>query len=205
MWIKRTARASLAAGVLWLATWLAWRGEAAAAQPGPTLTPTPPTGPQVISYQDDPVNVRNGPGTNYDQVGILIKGQSAPIVGIAQVGQFTWFKIVYIGGPDNTGWVYKDVVRVTGDLLAVPTVIPPPTPTVRPTPTPGASLAEGSPTPSLAAPRLPTFTAPAPVVRPTLLPAQGVQPVGGLPPALIIVSLFVIGLLGGVASLLRRR
>src|SRR3989304_6110728 len=62
-------------------------------------------------------------------------------------GPYTWFRIVSLGGPDNTAWVYKDEVRVVGDLLTVPAVTPPPTPTVRPTSTPGGPAAEGAATP----------------------------------------------------------
>jgi len=213
---KRMRWATAAAGLLWAAgvgvggvrvgsSRPLHRREAVVwAQQAPTLTPTP-SGPVVVAYQDDPVNVRNGPGTEYDQVGILVKGQTAPILGVAQVGPYTWFRIVYIGGPDNTAWVYKDVVRVVGDLLTVPAVTPPPTPTVRPTSTPGGAAAEGAATPGPGATRMPTFTAPPPVIRPTLLPVQGVRQAGGVPPAMIILSLLVVGVLSGVASLARRR
>jgi hypothetical protein len=34
---------------------------------------------------------------------------------------------------------------------------------------------------------------------------QGVREAGGVPPALIIISLFVLGSFGGLVSLLRRR
>jgi hypothetical protein len=38
-----------------------------------------------------------------------------------------------------------------------------------------------------------------------LLPVQGVREAGGLPPALIIISLFALGSIGVIVSLLRRR
>ena len=201
--MKRATWTGGAAGWLCLVSLLFHQGRAAA-QPAPTFTPVP-AGPQVIVYQDEPVNVRGGPGTQYDQVGILIEGQAAAILGVTEIGSFTWFKIVYIGGPDNTGWVWKNLVGVLGDVLSAPTIIPPPTPTVRPTSTPGVLPADGSLTPSPGATRLPTFTPPAVIVHPTLLPAQGAQQSGSVPPAMIILSLFVIGILGSLASLLRRR
>jgi hypothetical protein len=116
---------------------------------------------------------------------------------------YVWLKIVYIGGPDNAGWVLKDLVRVAGDLNTVPILDSPPTPTLPPTSTAAVEAFEGTPTPEPQ--RLPTFTAPPPVVRPTLLPVQGVREGGGVPPALIIISLFVLGAFGALVSLLRRR
>jgi hypothetical protein len=95
-----------------------------------------------------------------------------------------------------------------GDSPSIPTVVPPPTPTLPPTSALGVlntpavvdgGTAEGS------AARLPTFTAPAPEIRPTLLPAQGLQGRSGLPPAVMISVLAVLGVFGGLISLLRRR
>lgn len=167
---------------------------------GQAETPALPE-PRAEAYQD--TNVRAGPGTYYDRVGNLIQGQSGQIIGRSP--DSFWLKIVYIGGPDNTGWVFKDLVRVVGDPLAAPTVLPPPTPTLPPTTTPAVVLPEGTATPNPEAGRLPTFTPPAQVVRPTLLPVQGAQASGGFPPALLILSLFVLGSFGGFISLLRRR
>jgi hypothetical protein len=66
-------------------------------------------------------------------------------------------------------------------------------------------VAEQSVTPELEATRPPTFTPPPAVVRPTLLPVQGVRDGSRLPPALLIISLFVLGSFGTFVSLLRRR
>src|SRR5947209_1326935 len=104
---------------------------AVAAPPGQAASPTLPANRAEI-FQD--VNVRAGPGTDYDQVGVLIPGQTSPIIGRNPDG--TWFEIEYVGGPDGTGWVFKDLVRVLGDLNTMPTIEPPPTPTLRPTTTP---------------------------------------------------------------------
>ena len=173
---------------------------AAARQAG---TPTPAGGPRVEAFLDEPTNVRAGPGTDYDLVGTLVKGQGGAILGQVLRSPYVWLKIVYIGGPDNTGWVLKDLVRVVGDLNTVPILDLPPTPTLPPTSTAAVEAFEGTPTPEPQ--RLPTFTAPPPVVRPTLLPVQGVREGGGVPPALIITSLFVLGAFGALVSLLRRR
>ncbi|MBM2850805.1 MAG: SH3b protein, partial [Anaerolineales bacterium] len=159
-----------------LAVGLLLRGPVAAAaqQAG---TPTPEGGPRVEAFLDEPTNVRAGPGTDYDLVGTLVKGQSGAILGQVLRSPYVWLKIVYIGGPDNAGWVLKDLVRVAGDLNTVPILDLPPTPTLPPTSTAAGEAFEGTPTPGPQ--RLPTFTAPPPVVRPTLLPVQGVREGGG--------------------------
>ena len=164
-------------------------------------TPTLPS-LRAEAYDQD-VNVRSGPGTDYDRVGTLVRGQSGAILAQAQT-YGVWLKIVYIGGPDNTGWVAQDVVKVVGDLGQAPTVVPPPTPTLPPAPTLViTTTVEAAST--LASDRLPTFTAPAPVAHPTLLPVQGVRNESGFPPAVLIISLFVLGGFGTLISLLRRR
>jgi hypothetical protein len=174
-------------------------------------TPTLPT-LRAEAYDQD-VNVRSGPGTDYERVGTLVRGQSGAILGQAQtVG--VWLKIVYIGGPENTGWVSQDVVKVVGDLGQAPTLMPPPTPTLPPVPTQAVTTtveALGTPGTGTLAPgtleagRLPTFTPPPPVAFPTLLPVQGLREDNGFPPAILIISLFVLGGFGMLISLLRRR
>lgn len=181
-----------------------WYGQpAAAAPPAQAATPTLPT-ERVEIFQD--VNVRSGPGTVYDQVGVLVPGQTSAILG--QSPDHTWIKIEYIGGPENTGWVWAEFVRVIGDNANIATVIPPPEPTLRPTTTPEPGATSGPlPIGTQAVPdtRLPTFTAPAVQARPTLLPAQGVRDGAAFPPAVLIIVLFVLGSFGGILSLLRFR
>jgi uncharacterized protein YraI len=178
-------------------------GDALAAPAAQAATSTLPAN-RVEVFQD--VNVRAGPGTDYDQVGVLISGQTSPIIGRSSEG--TWFEIEYVGGPDNTGWVFRDLVHVVGDLNTMPTIVPPPTPTLRPTTTAVPGAAQG-PTPivtgSPPADRLATFTPPAAVALPTLLPAQGISSGGSFPPAVLIIVLLVLGTFGGLLSLLRLR
>ena len=68
-----------------------------------------------------------------------------------------------------------------------------------------AVLATDAPATSADAGRLPTFTPPAPEIRPTLLPAQGVTVQSGFPPAILITVLFVLGGFGGVLTIFRSR
>jgi uncharacterized protein YraI len=173
-----------------------------AAPPGQAATPTLPA-LRAEAFDTD-VNVRGGPGTDYDRVGTLVKGQSGAILGQTRVGPYLWLKIVYVGGPDNTGWVAADVVRVVGELGAAPTLEAPPTPTLPPLPTSAVTVTVAA-TFTVAAQTLPTFTAPPPVAHPTLLPVQGVSEGGGFPPAILIIGLLVLGVFGGLISLLRGR
>ncbi|MCC6191449.1 MAG: SH3 domain-containing protein [Anaerolineales bacterium] len=188
-------------GLLW--SGLGGPPHASAAAAVQVETNTPP--PWWVEIFED-VNVRAGPGTDYDWIGTLIPGQTSEVLGRSPTG--AWLKIRYIGGPDNTGWVLRDFVRVMGDAPNLPTIVPPPTPTLPPTTLPGLSdpgAAGVTVTPDPNANRLPTFTPPALEIRPTLLPAQGQRVTSGFPPAVLIIVLFVLGTFGGMVSLLRRR
>lgn len=173
------------------------------AHAAPLLQATP--SPWVVEiYQD--VTVRAGPGTEYDRVGLLVAGQTSPAVGRSPTG--AWIKIIYVGAPNNEGWVLRDFIRLIGDDPNMPTIMPPPTPTLPPTPTPPLDVVlgtDGAPVTDPSAGRPPTFTAPAPEIRPTLLPAEGIGVPSGFPPAVIIAVLFVLGAFGGVLSAFRAR
>ena len=179
-------------------------GRLTPAQAAPAPQASTPSPWRVDIFAD--VTVRSGPGTEFDRVGVLIPGQTSDIIGRTPTG--VWLKIVYLGGPDNAGWVLREFVRVIGDDPNMPTIIPPPTPTLLPTTTPdfGAVLStDTAPTANPDAGRLPTFTPPAPEIQPTLLPAQGVVLNSGFPPAILITVLFVLGGFGGVLTIFRSR
>jgi len=162
-----------------------------------TVTGTP-EGPVIVV--PDQVNVRLGPGTNYEKVGVLIAGQEVPALGRTPGG--LWIQIVYPGVPGNIAWVYAPFVVLDTAQQLLPIIEPPPTPTPRMTPTIDPTLAaqfnlgEAPPT------RLPTFTPAEPVIQPTFEPEQ-VEGVRGIPPILAILGLLVVGLFGTVVSLLR--
>ncbi|MCK4962435.1 MAG: SH3 domain-containing protein, partial [Anaerolineales bacterium] len=147
-----------------------------------TVTGTP-EGPVIVV--PDQVNVRLGPGTNYDKVGVLIAGQEVPALGRTPGG--LWIQIVYPGVPGNIAWVYAPYVVLDTAQQLLPIIEPPPTPTPRMTPTIDPTLAaqfnlgEAPPT------RLPTFTPAEPVVQPTFEPEQ-VEGVRGIPPILAILG-----------------
>jgi len=167
----------------------------------PTVTGTP-VGPVIrVNADNDQINVRSGPGTDYDSIGVLIAGQEVPALGRSAGG--SWIKIVYTGVASGVGWVYSPLVTLLrgGDL---PVVEPPPTATPRVTPTIDPTLAsqfivESQPT------RLPTFTAPPPLVLPTYAPVPTSAVQIGIPAGLVIVILAAIGILGMLFSLIRGR
>jgi len=119
--------------------------------PIPTDTPVPPTPtlePPEAVVKIDALNVRAGPGTNYDRIGQVRSGQRFDIVGRTKGG--AWLQICCLQG--RTGWVATEYVRVRGDLQQVPLITDfPPTSTPRPTPVPVPPTAV--PIPPTAAPR----------------------------------------------------
>ena len=162
-----------------------------------TVTGTP-EGPMIVV--PDQVNVRLGPGTNYDKVGVLIAGQEVPALGRTPGG--LWIQIEYPGVPGSIAWVYAPFVVLDTAQQFLPIIEPPPTPTPRMTPTIDPTLAAqfnlGEAPPS----RLPTFTPAEPVVQPTFESEQ-VEGLRGIPPILAILGLLVVGLFGMVVSFLR--
>lgn len=104
----------------------------------PTVTGTPVgVTATVLMGQEPQINVRKGPGTFYDKVGVLLPGQVVPVKGKSAGGD--WILIVSMGIPGNEGWVYSTYVRLSPG--AVPIIEPPPTSTPLYTPTIDPTLA----------------------------------------------------------------
>ena len=162
-----------------------------------TVTGTP-EGPSILVPEQ--VNVRTGPSTDYEKVGVLIAGQRAPALGRSPGGE--WIQIFYPGVPGNLAWVYAPFVVLDADQRLLSIIEPPPTPTPRVTatidPTLAAQFNIGGAPPT----RLPTFTPAEPVVQPTFDETQ-TDLSGGFPPILAILGLLVVGLFGTVISVLR--
>lgn len=163
-----------------------------------TLQPTATFGGPTV-FVADQVNVRSGPDVKYEQVGVLIAGQTAPALGRSPGSE--WIQIEYPGGPRGKAWVYAPLVSVReGTLEGLPVAEVPPTATIPPTATPlPGSVLPGTPEPT----RLPTFTAGPPIVQPTFEPPD--LGGGGFPPAILIIGLFMIGVFAGVMVVLRQR
>jgi hypothetical protein len=87
---------------------------------------------------DVDLNVRTGPGTNYDRVGWLPAGTTVDLIGRNASG--TWWQIPYPDAPGGKAWV-SEGYGVASNAEGVPVVEAPPTPTPSaptPIPTPAA-------------------------------------------------------------------
>jgi hypothetical protein len=158
-------------------------------------------GPKIIVYADQNIiGVFAGPSAYlYPQVGILLAGEEAPALGYSVDTE--WIKIIYLGTPGGSGWVYAPFVSILGGGSLVvlpnpPTATPRTTPTINPT---QAALYGVQLTPQ----NLPTFTEPAPLVVPVFDVTSGART--GLPMGLVILVLLLVGVLGAVISFLRGR
>ncbi len=78
----------------------------------PQATPTAPEAQadacQVVSPAGN-INVRSGPGTNYNVVETLTPDEAFPVLGINS----GWYAVELPGGV--VGWIFIDVVQTTGD------------------------------------------------------------------------------------------
>jgi uncharacterized protein YraI len=168
-----------------------------------TVTSTPPTGPMIrVSANADAnqINVRNGPGTNYDKVGVLLVGQTAVAKGRSAGGQ--WILIDYPGVSGGEAWVYSSLVDLSPGTL--PIIEPPSTPTPLVTATIDPTLAAKYVVTS-AATRLPTYTPPPPLVIPTFQEMNVQTGPGGVPVGLIIIGLAAVGIFLGLFTLAQGR
>ncbi len=77
--------------------------------PTATLTPAPIKG--TITLQ---INVRSGPGTVYESLGLLNAGQTVDILSRNLEG--TWYKIQYSTAEGGTAWVVAQYVRVEAGI-----------------------------------------------------------------------------------------
>ncbi len=163
----------------------------------PTVTGTP-LGPMIVV--PDQVNVRAGPCTLCELIGVLIAGQEAPAIGRSPGGD--WIQIAYPGVPGNVGWVYSPLVVLDPPGASLPIVEPPPTATPRASatidPTLAAQFNLGDVTPT----RLPTFTPAGPVAQPTFA-AEAPESRSVIPPIVAIAGLVMVGTFGMLISILR--
>jgi uncharacterized protein YraI/beta-lactamase class A len=59
--------------------------------------------------------VRSAPGINNPEIGQIVAGTAYPLIGRSAL--YPWYLIQL---PDKQGWVYADLVKVTGNPLSVP-------------------------------------------------------------------------------------
>lgn len=166
----------------------------------PTVTGTP-LGVVVAVYLDlDQVKVYSGPSIyEYPPIGLLLAGQEASAYGISQDGN--WLQIYYPGVPDSVAWVYAPYVTVK-KIGNLPVVQAPPTPTPASTPTINPTLAAAFIAPETPT-RLPTFTAPAPMIAATFEDTE--LSAARIPMGLLIFGFGFVGALGALISFLRGR
>lgn len=111
----------------------------------------------VVKVSAGGVNVRSGPGLDFELVGRLDSGAEAVVVGKNETGE--WWQIEYETGEAGLAWVADAVVDFSGDAASVPVVklnIPTatptttstatsmPSPTVTPTPSPTEPVIAGT-------------------------------------------------------------
>ncbi len=170
----------------------------------PTVTGTP-SGPMVsVDPSLEQIDVYAGPSSyNYPAIGVLLTGIKVPALGRSRTDD-RWIMIRYEGVPGSIGWVYGLYVSLTGVTgnLALPLIDAPPTPTPATTPQINPTLAARF-VPSVAATRLATFTAPAPLVIPTF--ANQTRSSSRIPIGLLIFAFAAVGVLGTIISFLRGR
>lgn len=161
-----------------------------------TVTGTP-SGPMavVVPGNEPQVNLRSGPGSLYDRVGVLLIGQRVPAKGRSPKGE--WILVDYPGVPGGQAWVYSLYVDIQ-PKTQLPIVEPPPTPTLAQTATIDPTLAARfiittEPT------RLPTFTAPPPLVIPTYV-AENTPSLAGIPMGFVIMGLAALGVFFGIVA-----
>lgn len=118
------------------------------AAPLPPDTPTPEPPPAVAeAVVNSAINVRGGPGTNYNIIGGANAGERFRVTGRNQDG--TWWQVDYNG---QAGWLFAELITpVNTETVAVAQNIPaPPPPTAVPptaTPQPPPQPQEPPPTP----------------------------------------------------------
>jgi uncharacterized protein YraI len=104
--------------------------------------PIAPSGPQLrVTFQS--LNIRAGPGTNYPEVGRMLNGDVAVIIG--RNADRTWWVVQW---NQVRGWVINNpaYAEITGDTAEVPLVAAPPTPSGAPASAPTQALAPTSTT-----------------------------------------------------------
>jgi hypothetical protein len=102
--------------------------------PEPTEIPATPTPDKPMATVNQGVNVRRGPGTNFNPpLGALPAGESTEILARNPAGD--WYKVRFYNGD---GWVLGSLVTVSGDVSDL-TVDPGP-PTPAPTPIPPTAV-----------------------------------------------------------------
>src|SRR5450432_3853023 len=84
-------------------------------QPSTVYSQAQPTASSVVVEAIQLAKVRSGPGVDYDELGQIVSGATYPLIG--RNSHFPWYLIQL---PTTQGWVYADLVKVTGNLNSIP-------------------------------------------------------------------------------------
>ena len=167
-----------------------------------TATPAAGEGMYITVITEEPqIHVRMGPSSSvFPIVGNLPTGSTAPALGRSPGGD--WIQIEYPGAPNNKGWVYSPLVKVSPGTLRViappPTPLPPATSTIDPT-----LAAQFNIVPTNT--RLPTFTPPPSLTVLSFTDAATANSRNSVPLATIIIALATLGIIGFLLSIFLRR
>lgn len=111
--------------------------------PGATAAPTNTPVPQftVAGIARGEINVRYGPGIDYDRVGVARPGDRFEVT--AYHTQFPWVQIAYDNSPTGFAWIQVDLLDYEGDRFSLPAISATffNQPTLTPTPPPVFSSA----------------------------------------------------------------
>jgi Bacterial SH3 domain len=93
--------------------------------PPATATPgiTPAATPEPVSLSViQRANLRNGPGTNFEQVGTMNAGETSIVVGRTEAGD--WLQVIYPADGGTPAWLLASLVTVTGPVETLPVITP---------------------------------------------------------------------------------
>lgn len=88
------------------------------APPAPTATPTPPPTVPTAYVQTALLNLRSGPGTDFDIVTQVAAGAALPITG-SHPNWPDWWQVAYA---ETGGWVYGPLIVTGGPMEQVPRI-----------------------------------------------------------------------------------
>lgn len=84
--------------------------------PTPTRTPTPQA--QALLEAKELANVRADASTESDQLGTIRAGEFFNVIG----RYARWIQFEYPPSPNGRGWVYDELVNITGDTASIPEI-----------------------------------------------------------------------------------
>jgi uncharacterized protein YraI len=115
-------------------------GTAAPTGEAPTVTPTL-AGPFATTQGD--ANIRYGPGVEYPSIVEVPTGSSFQVVRLHNL--VPWIEIALPQSPTGTGWIYRDLVTITGNIAGLPTTSATTFDIPQLTPTPQMLVVSGAP------------------------------------------------------------